>query len=218
MKYFVYNATSDITSWYSQSNLIDSSYYNAISETAQEHEWGPTGLCFFLCFFRCWFFSFFFLNRPPRTFPDKNRLFFCCFLFFHFLIGCCTRSFTAVQFYGGCGNDRVWMLISDGTDCSIWEPYEGSTKPDIRYSINRTVSGLPTDGNLAVENENDVADTFVIYLNVDNSSTFGLTNDPTNFPTSRPSSSPTIAPSFVFCLRLCIVLWTLCFSCYFCLF
>ena len=42
VKYFIYNATSDSSSWYSQPNLIDSSYFNARTGTAQA--WVVTGV------------------------------------------------------------------------------------------------------------------------------------------------------------------------------
>ena len=88
------------------------------------------------------------------------------------------------------------MLIAGGNGCgTTWQPAEGLTIPQIRYSTNTTANGFYVDGSTSDTSGNDIADTFVIYLNVDNSSTFGLTNQPTTFPTLQPSNAPTPTPT-----------------------
>ena len=62
--------------------------------------------------------------------------------------------------------------------CDMWQPSEGETMPQIRYSnsTNTTTNAFSVDGSTSDTSTNDIADTFVVYINVDNSSTLGLTD------------------------------------------
>ena len=60
--YFVYEASSDTDSWYSNENLIDSAYYNAkFDYNDSQGYWSIAGMTFPLCFFLFFFFFFFLL-------------------------------------------------------------------------------------------------------------------------------------------------------------
>ena len=92
------------------------------------------------------------------------------------------------------------MIITQGTPCSTeWSPGEGlSGIPEIRYSTNTTANGFLIYGQYSDTNENEIADTMVVYINyetVTSTPTFVPTDVPTNIPSSSPSSSPSLEPS-----------------------
>ena len=84
--------------------------------------------------------------------------------------------------------------MTQNSDCTQdWLPNNENLNDNatqIRYSINDIEEGLMTDAL-----HNNIADTMVIYLNADDTQTFGLTDAPTNAPTQAPTETPSQAPT-----------------------
>ena len=82
--------------------------------------------------------------------------------------------------YGTCTVDQGWMIISVDDACSeaqspgdTWTPDEGATIPQIRYATNITRNGYLINGFFSDANENQIADTMVVYVNPTDTLYFG---------------------------------------------
>ena len=87
-----------------------------------------------------------------------------------------------------CSSFSGWLVVSEGNECDdIWDPIEGTTAPQIRYSINATSNLVKLSGSFADSSENLIADSMVIYVNAPNTSDLKITNSPTSVPTTVPA-------------------------------
>ena len=100
-----------------------------------------------------------------------------------------THNMTHRHNYGTCATDAGWMLVDTDTGCTDWEPDEGSSIPGIRFTTSTDSNGLNVYGGITDSTTNFYADSMVFWVNVDNSSSFGLTDDPTPFPSQPPTLS-----------------------------